>query len=75
MDLLLIPSYCSLMFHLFLACCYSLVFQLIAPLCFSSPLKGLLLFLFSHKAVPPPVYKGPLLSTEGLKPNLIPNPS
>jgi hypothetical protein len=45
--------YCLLVFHL----TASLVFQLIAPLCFSSPLMGSLLFPIKYEAVPPLVYK------------------
>ena len=74
MDLLLIPSYCSLEVSAIFS--YLLIPSLlIAPLCFSSPLMGSLLFLIRYKAAPPPIYKGSLLSTKGLKPNLIPNPS
>jgi len=62
MDLLLVPCVLPIVSSLLLPCVSaycSLAFQLIAPLHFSSPLMGLLLFPISHEAVPPLVYKAP----------------
>jgi hypothetical protein len=57
MDLLLILSYYLLVFHLFLVLYCSLMFQTYCPLVFQLTPYGLLLFPFSHEAVPPPIYK------------------